>query len=157
MAKNEDFKQIIRLGDKDLDGNKSVYFALTKIKGISYSFAHAICIIFNLEKTEKIGNLTNEQIGKIREAIQNPGKFNIKSWMLNRQKDFDTGDDNHLISSDLKLRKDFDIKRLRMIKSYRGLRHGLGLPSRGQRTKSNFRRGATVGVKKKTGKSGKKG
>lgn len=156
MAKNEEFKQLIRIGDRDLDGNKGTYFALTKIKGVSYSFANALCNTFDIKKTEKIGNLSDEQIQKIGDAIRHPEKYNLKSWLFNRQKDLDSGQDKHLISSDLKLRKDFDIKRLRMIKSYRGFRHGFGLPLRGQRTKSNFRKGTTVGVKKK-GAKGKKG
>ncbi|MHC1580348.1 MAG: 30S ribosomal protein S13, partial [Methanopyraceae archaeon] len=42
-----------------------------------------------------------------------------------------------------------DIDRLKKIRAYRGIRHELGLPVRGQRTKSSFRRGKTVGVKKK--------
>ncbi len=156
MAKNEEFKQLIRLGDKDLDGNRSTYFALTKIKGVSYAFANALCNIFDLKKTEKIGNLSDDQLEKIKDAIKNPSKYKISPWLFNRQKDFDSGEDQHLISSDLKLRKDFDIKRLRMIKSYRGFRHGFGLPLRGQRTKSNFRKGTTVGVKKKGAKGKKK-
>ena len=72
--------------------------------------------------------------------------------MKNRQKDFDNGEDVHLNGADLKLKKEFDIKRLRKIKSYRGIRHGAGLPTRGQRTKGNFRKnrkksGATAGKK----------
>lgn len=155
MAKNEEFKQLIRIGDKDLDGNKGTYFALSKINGVSYSFANALCNIFGIKKTEKIGKLNADQIQKLSDAIKNPDKYNLKPWLFNRQKDLDSGQDKHLISSDLKLRKDFDIKRLRMIKSYRGFRHGFKLPLRGQRTKSNFRKGTTVGVKKKGVKSKK--
>jgi len=156
MDKKEEFKQIIRLGNVDLKGEKSTYFSLTKIKGVSNGFANALCNVLKLDKYEKIGALSDDQIEKLRDAIKNPKKYNIKSWLFNRQKDFDSGEDKHLISSDLKLRKDFDIKRLRMIKCYRGVRHGVGLPLRGQRTKSNFRKGATVGVSKKGAKSKKK-
>jgi len=49
----------------------------------------------------------------------------------------------------LKLRKEFDIKRLKKVKSYRGMRHAFGLPVRGQRTRSHFRKGRSVGVQKK--------
>jgi small subunit ribosomal protein S13 len=73
--------------------------------------------------------------------------------MKNRQKDFDEGEDKHISASDLRLRKDFDVKRLRKIKAYRGIRHAAGLPVRGQRTKANFRKNrkksGAVGVKKK--------
>jgi len=69
--------------------------------------------------------------------------------LFNRRRDFDTGEDLHLIASDLKLRKEFDIKNLKEIKSYRGMRHAFGLPVRGQRTKGHFRKGAAVGVRRK--------
>jgi small subunit ribosomal protein S13 len=51
----------------------------------------------------------------------------------------------------LELQKEFDIKRLKKIKSYRGFRHMSGLPCRGQRTKSNFRKNRRkgAGIKKK--------
>ena len=65
--------------------------------------------------------------------------------------DFETGEDKHLIGADLELRKEFDIKRLKKIKTYKGYRHGAKLPLRGQRTKGNFRRNKAkgVGIKKK--------
>ena len=74
--------------------------------------------------------------------------------MLNRQNDFESGEDKHLTGSNLELRKEFDIKRLKKIKSYKGLRHSSNLPMRGQRTKSNFRRNRRkgAGIKKKVKK-----
>jgi len=72
----------------------------------------------------------------VENFLKNP---DVPSHMVNRSKDFETGEDKHLVGSDLELRKEFDIKRLRKIKSYRGLRHGVNLPVRGQRTKGNFR------------------
>ena len=70
---------------------------------------------------------------------------------MNRRRDFSTNESKHLIGSDLDLVKEFDIKRLKGIRSYRGLRHALGQPTRGQKTRSNFRtnRKKGVGVKKK--------
>ncbi len=54
---------------------------------------------------------------------------------------------------DLKLRKEFDLKRMKKIKSYKGVRHIVGLPVRGQRTKANFRRNRkpSVAAAKKKG------
>ena len=54
----------------------------------------------------------------------------------------------HLISTDLKLRKEFDIKFMKKIKSYKGMRHASGLPVRGQRTRAHFRTGTSLGVVK---------
>jgi len=131
-------KQLIRLGDADLLGNKPLYLALRKIKGVSYSLANAVCIISSIEKNRKIGNI-----------IKNPAKYGIKGFMFNRRKDRETGEDRHLISSNLKLTTEFDIKRMKMIKSYKGIRHTQGQPVRGQRTKAHFRKGSAVGVAKK--------
>ncbi|MDD5650977.1 MAG: 30S ribosomal protein S13, partial [Candidatus Nanoarchaeia archaeon] len=67
----------------------------------------------------------------------------------NRRKDPETGEDQHVISTDLKMKKDFDIKMMRKMKSYKGMRHSFGLPVRGQRTRAHFRHGKSLGVAKK--------
>ncbi len=145
----EKLKYIIRITATDLEGNKPIKQTLTKIKGVGFSMANAICTILRLDKNKKTGSLTDAEVKKIEEVLKEPKKHNIPSWLLNRQNDYDTGEDLHLNTSDLKLRKEFDIKRLRKIKSYKGFRHGAGLPVRGQKTKSNFRSGKGIGVKKK--------
>mgnify|MGYP001558620971 CR=1 FL=1 len=152
----EEFRQMIRLLEKDLNGNLQTQYALTRVYGIKYSLSNAICILAQIDKAKKIGSLSDEELEKIQTIIKNPSE--IPSWALNRNKDQKTGKDTHLIGADLKFNKDTDIKHLRKIKCYRGIRHSLGLPVRGQRTRSNFRKGKTVGVKKKSLKtaSGKK-
>ncbi|MBT3690869.1 30S ribosomal protein S13 [Candidatus Woesearchaeota archaeon] len=145
----EKLKYIVRIASTDLAGDKPISHTLTRIKGVNFSMANAICYVNKLDKNKKTGSLKEQEIKKIEEIIKEPKKHNIPSWLLNRQKDYDSGEDLHLTVSDLKLRKDFDIKRLRKIKSYRGFRHGSGLPVRGQRTKSNFRKGKSLGVKRK--------
>ncbi|MAG45490.1 MAG: 30S ribosomal protein S13 [Nanoarchaeota archaeon] len=143
----EEFNQIVRLLDTDVKGNFQTVHALTKVHGISNMFSNAICSSLNVDKTKKIGELSSEEIKRIESAVQNPD--NIPNWLYNRQKDLETGKDSHLLRSDLKFQKDMDIKNLRKIKCYRGVRHSLGLPVRGQKTRSNFRKGKTVGVRKK--------
>jgi small subunit ribosomal protein S13 len=143
----EKLKYIIRIAATDLDGNKPIGHSLKRIKGISHSMSNALCVVLKLDRNKKTGALKDDEVKKIETAIKNPEKTEIPSWLLNRQKDFDSGEDIHLTTSDLKLRKEFDVKRLRKIKSYRGFRHGAGLPTRGQRTKSNFRRGKSKGGK----------
>lgn len=156
MAEKQEFEQLVRLGGADIAGNKKVYHALRSIKGISYSFSSAICKVSNIDPNTKIGSLKDEEIKKIDDIMKNPTKHGIPSWLLNRRKDYDEGADKHLVSTDIKFRTDFDIKRLKKIKAYRGMRHAAGLPVRGQRTRAHFRKGGTVGVKKKTGmKKGK--
>jgi small subunit ribosomal protein S13 len=77
--------------------------------------------------------------------------------MLNRRKDYETGEDIHLLSSDLAFTQDNDIKMMKKMKSYKGMRHARGLTVRGQKTRANFRRnkGKVAGVQKKKAKTGK--
>ncbi len=145
--------RIVRIMQTDIPGEKQIYVGLTKIKGISWSLANALCNKLGLDKKSKIGSLQDSEIKKIEEFIKNPS---VPNFLLNRRKDLDTGKDLHLLGSNLDLRKDFDVKRLKKIKSYRGLRHALGQPVRGQRTRGHFRKkGKSVGVVKKA-KVGKK-
>jgi len=144
-------ERIVRILAKDIEGSTKLYVGLTKVKGVSWSMANAICKTLKFDKNRKIGSLTNDEINKITEFMKNP---DVPKYIKNRRQDFDTGEDKHLIGSNLELKKEFDIKRLKKIKCYRGLRHSVGLPLRGQRTRSNFRknRARGVGIKKKGGK-----
>ncbi|MFH1210373.1 MAG: 30S ribosomal protein S13 [archaeon] len=156
MDKPKEFKQLVRIGGADIPGGKQLYHALCRIKGVSYSFSNAICITLNLNKRMPIGDMSDSDLKKVEDVLSDPSKYNIPSWMVNRRKDYDEGTDKHIISTDIKFRRDFDIKRLKTIRAYRGMRHALGLPVRGQSTRSHFRTGGTVGVKKKAGvKKGK--
>lgn len=73
------------------------------------------------------------------------------NWAVNRQMDYETGADMHLLSQDLTLTQIDDVNRMKMIRSYRGIRHETHHKVRGQRTRSNGRRGLTLGVSKKKG------
>jgi len=150
----EEFKHLIRLMNADIKGEKNISYALRRIKGVGINFANTICNVANIEKTKKAGDLTQEELTKIEDIIKNPKKYNFPDYLLNRQKDYTSGENRHITSTDLKFEKEFDIKRLQKIKSFRGLRLSWGLPVRGQRTKNNFRKsGKAVGVMKKTVKA----
>jgi small subunit ribosomal protein S13 len=155
----EEVKGIIRIANTDIIGGKSIYNGLRKIKGVSFMFCNAICNLLNLEKNKQIGTLNQDDVKKIESLIENPSK--LPSWLLNRRKDYETGKNMHLTGSNLSLNKEFDIKRLKKLKSYRGIRHAIGQPTRGQRTRSHFRVNTSVGVQRKaaakTQKSAKKG
>jgi small subunit ribosomal protein S13 len=142
-------ERIVRILSKDIEGKLKIYVGLTKIKGISWSMANAICKALNLDKNRMIGSLTKEEVEKIETFITNP---KIPSFLFNRKIDIGTGENRHITGSDLELQKEFDINRLKKIKSYKGYRHALGLPVRGQKTRSNFRKNKKkgVGIKKKT-------
>jgi small subunit ribosomal protein S13 len=138
---------VIRILSKDIEGRINVYTGLTKIKGISWTMSHIICTALGIPKTKKIGELTQDEIKKIVGFFEEP---KIPLFLLNRRKDFEMGTSRHLLGSDLDLKKEFDIKRLKKIRTYRGVRHTLGQPVRGQRTKSHFRAKGrkAVGVQK---------
>jgi len=145
--------RLIRILSKDIRGDKNVYSGLTSIKGISWAISNALCRILKLDKKKKIQDLSKEEIEKISNFLNNP---QLPNHLLNRRKDRDSGEDKHLYGADLDLQKDFDIKILKKIKCYKGMRHTAGQPVRGQRTKSHFRKNKKksggVGVNKKGAK-----
>jgi len=141
-------ERVVRILSSNINGKMSVYSGLTKIKGISWSFSNAICKFLDIDKKRKISSLTEDEIKKIIEFVKNP---DLPPHLFNRRNDLETGKDKHLTESNLELQKSFDIKRLKKIRSYKGLRHSLKLPLRGQRTRGNFRKNKAkgVGIKKK--------
>ena len=144
-----EFKHLVRIANTDLKGQKALVYALKDIKGVGVPFAHAVCSILRIDGLSKIGNISDSDMKRVDEVIKLPEKFGIPFWMFNRQKDIDTGLNKHLVANDLIFHKDNDIKLMRRIKSYRGVRHSLNQPVRGQKTRSNFRanKGKVVGVK----------
>ena len=144
-----ELRQIVRIIDADIKGEKNIYSALRNVTGVSYSFSNAICIIMGYDKSKRVGSLSVDEVKKIEDIIKNPLKYKIPNFILNRRKDYDTGEDKHLVASDLRLITGFDIKRFKKTKSYKGMRHAVGKPVRGQRTKGHFRHGKTVGVRRK--------
>ncbi len=138
---------IVRIMGHDIPGSKNIYTGLTRIKGISWSISNAVCYKLKFDKYKKISDLTKDEIKNIEEFME---KFEISNFLKNRRADHETGETSHYLGSDLDMKKEFDIKRLIKMKSYRGLRHSLKQPVRGQRTRSHFRKkGQAVGVKRR--------
>ena len=148
-------KQFLRLWNTAIDGNLPISKGLLKIRGIGKNLAVIICNELHISKDKKCGMLTDEEVKKIEDLEKNPGAV-LPSFVLNRRRDFETGKDELLITANLKLRQEFDVKRMRRIKSFKGIRHATGQPVRGQRTRSHFRKGSAVGVKKPKKVGGKK-
>jgi len=144
-----EFRHIVRLAGVDLDGTTSAAYAISRIRGINFRLAHAILRQVNVKPETRLGFLTEPDIERIESAIKNPQKFDLPGWLLNRRKDLDTGNDTHLIGSDLDLQIKSDIERMKTLKSWRGYRHSYGLKVRGQKTRTTGRSGKVVGVKKK--------
>ena len=121
-----------RIAGIDIPRNKHICISLTYIFGIGRPTAKKILDDLGIEGSRKAGELTEEEIIKIREYI----------------------DTNLKIEGDLRREVSQSIKRLIEINSYRGIRHKKNLPVRGQRTHTNARtrkgRRPSVGIKKKT-------
>jgi small subunit ribosomal protein S13 len=153
MAEQQkNFKHIIRVMNTDLAGEKAIVDALRKIKGISFALSAGLCKLLNINAETKAGDLSDVNVEKLNNALKDLSEIGVPEWLFNRRKDFETGEDKHLIGANLSFQKDNDLKFLQKIKCYRGSRHSARLPSRGQKTKSNFRRnkGKVTGVKKKS-------
>ena len=120
-----------RIAGVNLPNQKRLEVGLTYIYGIGRSTAQKICAETGLSPDEKIKDLTDEEITKLREYI----------------------DGNLQVEGDLRRERTNAIKRLGEIGAYRGIRHRRGLPVRGQRTKTNAR--TRKGPKKTVGR-GKK-
>src|SRR3954463_11800685 len=120
-----------RIAGVTLPNQKRLEIGLTYIYGIGRSTAQKICVDTGLSRDEKIRDLTDEEITKLREYI----------------------DGNLQVEGDLRRERTQAIKRLGGIGAYRGIRHRRGLPVHGQRTKTNAR--TRKGPKKTVGR-GKK-
>jgi small subunit ribosomal protein S13 len=120
-----------RIAGVDLPANKRIEIALTYIYGIGRTTAQKILKEAGIDFGKKAGELTEEEVAKIREII----------------------DRDYKVEGELRKEVAMNIKRLMEIGCYRGLRHKMGLPVRGQRTRSNARtrkgpRGALIKKKK---------
>jgi len=122
---------VARIAGIDIPREKRVEISLTYIFGIGLPTSQKILAQANVNPDTRVRDLTDEQVGRLREII----------------------DRRHKVEGDLRREVAMNIKRLQEIGSYRGLRHRRNLPARGQRTKTNARqrRGPrkTVGVKRK--------
>jgi len=111
-------RKMARIAGVDLPNDKRIEIALTYIYGIGTTSASNIIKIAVLNPDTRVKDLTEDEVAKIRDAIES---------------------ENIVVEGDLKRQIAGDIKRLTDINCYRGRRHRLGLPVRGQRTKTNAR------------------
>ena len=120
-----------RIAGVDLPRDKRVEIGLTYIYGIGLTLSKEILAKTGINPDSRVRDLTEEEVAKIREVL----------------------DSDYKVEGDLRREESLNIKRLIEINSYRGKRHRIGLPLRGQRTKTNARtrkgpRKAVAGKKK---------
>jgi small subunit ribosomal protein S13 len=106
-----------RIAGVDLPRHKRTIIGLTYIHGIGRTSAGKICDKVGVDGARRVQDLTEDEVNKIREEID-------KNWQ---------------VEGDLRRMEGLNIKRLIEINCYRGQRHRKGLPTRGQRTKTNAR------------------
>ena len=148
MSDDSDFKYIIRIANSDVSGEERLANALTSIRGIGPRISNAIVQKLKLNPNKLAGKLDDKNVVDIENAIMNLNDY-VPDWLLNRQKDYDTGGDIHPVSVELKMTHDEDLNRMKKVKSYKGIRHASGHKVRGQRTYSNGRKGLALGVSRK--------
>jgi len=154
--KSSDFRLLIRMLGTSIDGNQMVEYGLSQIKGVGIRLSQAVIRIAKIDPRRRIGSLSEEECEGLEKIIKDPLAFGIPGWMLNRQKDIRTGEDRHISGTDLDLVYKIDIDRMKRTRSWKGMRHQLGLKVRGQRTRCTGRHGLTVGYyRKKTKKTAK--
>ncbi len=147
-GEEDDFRHLVRVSGVVLDGNLDISRALTHINGIGPRISSSLIKGIDIKPNIKLGSLSDSELERIESEIKGLN-MGLPGWMLNQQKDRYTGKNLHLVGPDLKMANRDSINLQRELKSYKGIRHSLGLPVRGQRTRTSFRHGTTVGVKRK--------
>ena len=142
---DEDIQYFVRIGQTDLDGTKSVERALTDMNGIGRRVARIIADKADVDRRELLGNLDQDDIDEIVDLVEGYAG-EVPAWLTNHQSDFFDGDTTHEIGNDLEMTRRQDVNRMKMIDSYKGVRHKRGQKVRGQRTKSTGRTEGTIGV-----------
>lgn len=143
--KDENFRYIVRMANTDIDGNRTLAMGLQSIKGVGPRVATIVARKTGVSPTVKLGDLEESKTDEIEKVLLSYPEF-APTWAVNRQHDFETGVDTHLFGVELDITKKDDVNRMKMIRSYKGVRHEQGQKVRGQRTRSNGRTGLTMGV-----------
>ena len=156
-VERSEYMHMVRLSGADMDGSLKFPFALSQMKGISPRMALAIAKIAGIDPDIRFGYLSEKEHERILTIIADPVQHGIPAWLVNRRNDPATGKDKHINGSELIFSLKTDVDRLKKIKSYRGIRHSLGLKVRGQRTRTTGRRGQTIGVRTRRAVSSMKG
>ena len=146
--KDKDFRYIVRLVNSDLDGNKDIVIALSGIKGVGMRTAEIIARMTGIPRSTKIGDLPEEKTAELEKLVLDYSE-RAPHWMVNRQHDWSSGADIHIVGVDVELYKRDDVNLMRMIRCYKGVRHETGQKVRGQRSRANGRSGLTLGVIKR--------
>ncbi|MCK4319649.1 30S ribosomal protein S13 [Candidatus Micrarchaeota archaeon] len=147
---DEDMKGIVRIAGKDVRGHIPLNRGLLRVKGIGHTlrkvFAEIISQEMGISPTEKVGKLSDAQLETLENILFKIHEREIPSYLLNRRKDSDTGENIHVIMNDLVFAQRQDIEREKKLYTWKGYRHAYGQRVRGQKTRNTGRGGAALGV-----------
>ena len=147
-TEDDDFNFIVRIASSDIDGQKRTVIGLQSIKGVGKRVAEIVAKRAKVDPSVKIGALPDDKVAELEQLVTKYVEY-APEWAINRQNDYESGSDMHLLGNDLDIIQKDDINRMKMIRCYRGIRHETHHKVRGQRTRSNGRHGLTMGVSKK--------
>lgn len=148
MSAATEFRHLVRVAGRDLDGSKKLIVAISDLRGVGYNFASVVTSRIGLDPRARLGTLSEDQVREVEKAIQSVTKSSLPAWYYNRRNDPDSGETKQLLGSDLDFVIKEDVDDEKNIQSWKGVRHSLGLKVRGQRTRTTGRKGRTVGVRK---------
>jgi small subunit ribosomal protein S13 len=140
-----EIRHIVRIANSDLEGKRSVQYGLTGIKGISRRTAKIITVNAGVDPKAILGYTSDAEIERLQSSVDSISSI-LPVWMVNKQNEIMSGEDRHLIGTDVLLGLNEDLNLMKKMRSYKGVRHERGLRVRGQRSRSTGRRGRTVGV-----------
>ncbi len=144
---------IVRIAGRDMSGEFPIKRALLNVRGIGHTLARICSTIIDKElgfkPTMKVGELTDEQIEKIDKILYALQDYKVPAHALNRNGDFDSGKNVHVIMNDLAFAVSQDVEREKKLYSWRGYRHAYGKKVRGQKTRNTGRKGMALGVMRK--------
>lgn len=111
-----------------------VMYALTNIPGVGRRIANLICKKAEVDMKMRAGELSADQIEKLVAILQDPKRFNIPEWLLNRRRDKFDGKSSQVVSNVIVTKLRDDLEQLKKVRAHRGLRHYWGVKVRGQHT-----------------------
>lgn len=146
---SREFRIILRVAGTNVDGTKKLVYGLLHIRGVGPSYAAAVVRAAELQPNSRMGELSEGEVQRLEDVMRDPAKYGLPARLYNRRKGLETGRDVHLIGADLALANKGDVDFMTDIRTWKGVRHSLGLKVRGQRTRTTGRKGRAVGVAKK--------
>jgi len=151
---NENFRGIVRIAGKDVKGQVPLKRSFLYVRGIGHTVAAIASKMIEKElkiaPNTRVGDLSEKQVEDIDQILFNLGERDVPKFLLNRNNDYLTGNDRHVIMNDLIFDLTQDVDREKKMFSWKGFRHTFGHKVRGQKTRNTGRHGMAVGVIRKS-------